>query len=117
MKRWLTVLLFCSLVPAQEPNHSRAAEAQIVVLHRTVLVDGAPYPATITRPQAEVRFPAVFLIGGLGCYSLENIAPDDPYAQLLDGLTRAGFVTMRVDKIPQKVEGDKNQKQGPPCDS
>jgi len=117
MKRWFTVLLFCSLLPAQEPDHSRAVEAQVAALHRTVLVDGSPYPATITRPQAEGRFPAVFLIAGLGCYSLENVAPDDPYAQLLDGLTRAGFVTMRVDKIPQKVEGDKSQKQGPPCDS
>lgn len=119
MKSWLTILVFCSLVfcsllAAQEGDRSRAA-LPFQVEHLTVLVDGSPYPATITRPSAPGKHPAVFLIAGLGCYSLESLAPDDPYAQLLDGLTRAGFVTMRVDKIPAKA--DANQKQGPPCES
>lgn len=114
MKRWLTVFVFCSMVAAQQGERPRAA-LPFQVEHLAVLVDGSPYPATITRPSAPGKHPAVFLIAGLGCYSLETLASDDPYAQLLDGLTRAGFVTMRVDKIPAKA--DANQKQGPPCDS
>lgn len=115
MKGWLVVLSFCSFLPAQQPDGARSTALEAPVLHRIVLVDGAPYPATITRPRAAGRYPGVFLIAGLGCYSLENVASDEPYSQLLDGLTRAGFVTMRVDKIPAKA--DANQKQGPPCDS
>lgn len=65
----------------------------------------------LTRPGSPGRHPAVFLIGGLGCYSLDNLNPDDPYALLLDGLTRRGFVTMRVDKNGEGKSG------GPPCES
>src|SRR5215472_15672944 len=116
MESWLTVLAFCSLLTAQEPDRMPATTVLgVEVEHRVVLVKGSPYPATITKPSAPGKHPAVFLIAGLGCYSLESLAPDDPYNQLLEGLTLAGFVTMRVDKIPARAED--HQKQGPPCDS
>jgi pimeloyl-ACP methyl ester carboxylesterase len=121
MNRCLIALLFCSSLLAQGTDRPRAAapqiDADIEVIHRTVLVDGAPYPATMTKPKGQGRFPAVFLIGGLGCYSLEHLPSDDPFARLLDGLTQRGYVTMRVDKIPKKNEGDLRQSEGPPCDS
>jgi pimeloyl-ACP methyl ester carboxylesterase len=47
----------------------------------------------------------------LGCYSLARLDINDPYAQLIIGLTHRGYVTMRVDKNGEGASG------GPPCDS
>lgn len=80
-------------------------------LHRTLQIDNAPYDAIITRPSTPGKHPAVFLIGGLGCYSLADLKPDDPFFQLLSGLTQRGYVTMRVDK------NGEGKSEGPPCDS
>lgn len=80
-------------------------------LHRTITVDNAPYDAILTRPSTSGKHPAVFIIGGLGCYSLADLKPDDPYTALIDGLTERGFVTMRVDK------NGEGKSAGPPCDS
>jgi alpha-beta hydrolase superfamily lysophospholipase len=96
----ITALLLLTL---QSPN--------IETFHRTVQVDNAPYDAMLTRPSTPGKHPAVFIIGGLGCYSLADLKPDDPYAALIDGLTQRGFVTMRVDKSGEGKSG------GPPCTS
>jgi pimeloyl-ACP methyl ester carboxylesterase len=80
-------------------------------LHRTFELDGANYSAILTRPQASGKYPAVFVIGGLGCYSLDNLKPGNAYYELLNGLSQHGFVTMRVDKNGEGKSG------GPPCDS
>lgn len=100
---YLALILFTSLL-FQQPNN-------IETLHRTIQIDSAPYEAILTKPAFPGRHPAVFVIGGLGCYSLDNLPPDHPYYQLLNGLTQRGFVTMRVDKNGQGKSG------GPPCDS
>ena len=56
----------------------------------------------VTRPKSAGKHPAVMLIGGIGCYSLDGILRPaelhDAYAKLLDAWTRAGYVTMRVEK-------------------
>jgi pimeloyl-ACP methyl ester carboxylesterase len=53
----------------------------------------------VTRPRASDRLPAVILAGGLGCYSVDfPLDEKHGYRQLLYGITRAGFVTMRVEK-------------------
>jgi uncharacterized protein len=53
----------------------------------------------ITRPRDGKRHPAVIMIGGIGCYSIDAASnQDDPYRQLLYALTRRGFVTMRIEK-------------------
>ena len=82
-----------------------------VTLYQTVFIDQSPYQTIITKPKAAGRYPAVLLIAGLGCYSLDDLKPDDAYARLLYGLTRKGYVTMRVDK------NGEGKSQGPPCDS
>jgi pimeloyl-ACP methyl ester carboxylesterase len=68
----------------------------------------------VTKPRGAARHPAVLLIGGIGCYSLDGLLRPaelrEPYAKILDGLTRAGYVTMRVEKSGM---GDS---EGPPCD-
>jgi pimeloyl-ACP methyl ester carboxylesterase len=67
----------------------------------------------VTRPHDTAKHPAVLLIGGIGCYSLDGLLRPaelrDPYAKILDALTRAGYVTMRVEKSGM---GDS---EGPPC--
>ena len=85
--------------------------AEVETLYLTVQVNGVSYQAIITRPKDSARHPAVFVIGGLGCYSLADLKPDDAYFVLLQGLTERGFVTMRVDK------NGEGKSQGPPCDS
>lgn len=75
------------------------------------MVDNASYDAILTRPSTPGKHPAVYIIGGLGCYSLADLKPDDPYTHLIDGLTQRGFVTMLVDKNGEGKSG------GPPCDS
>jgi len=88
-----------------------AQSPSVATLHQTIQIGNAPYDAIITRPSTPGKHPAVFLIGGLGCYSLADLKPDDPFFQLLSGLTQRGYVTMRVDKNGEGKSG------GPPCDS
>jgi pimeloyl-ACP methyl ester carboxylesterase len=89
-------------------EHSPHAE----ILYRSVPVEGALYRVIITKPKSTGRHPAVLLISGLGCYSLDGEREDgDGYGRILYGLTRAGYVTMRVEK---SGEGDS---EGPPCNS
>jgi alpha-beta hydrolase superfamily lysophospholipase len=97
------ILLASVLFPQSQPN--------IETVHRTVHIDNISLDAIITRPQGLGKHPAVFIIAGLGCYSLDNLKPDDAYTHLIDGLAQRGFVTMRVDKNGEGKSG------GPPCDS
>lgn len=101
MSHLALLLLFASV----QPSHP------IETLHRMVVLDGANYSAIITRPQSPGKHPAVFVIGGLGCYSLDDLKPGDAYYELLNRLSEHGFVTMRVDK------NGEGKSQGPPCDS
>src|SRR5690349_15066906 len=105
MKKFLLLSLLLCYLPllTQTPG--------LITLHQTVKIDGANYQAIITKPEAPGKHPAVFLIGGLGCYSLDNLGPDDTFLQLLSGLTQRGYVTMRVDK------NGEGKSEGPPCDS
>jgi pimeloyl-ACP methyl ester carboxylesterase len=103
MKGLLLLLFLSPLLVAQS--------SAPFTLHQTIQIDGANYQAIITKPESSGKHPAVFLIGGLGCYSLDNLKPDDPFLQLLSGLTQRGYVTMRVDK------NGEGKSEGPPCDS
>jgi pimeloyl-ACP methyl ester carboxylesterase len=103
MKGLLLPLLLSLPLLAQSPPPS--------TLHHTIQIDGANYQAIITKPETPGKHPAVFLIGGLGCYSLDNLKLDDPFFQLLSDLTQRGYVTMRVDK------NGEGKSEGPPCDS
>ena len=80
------------------------------VLYRSVQVEGARRRVIVTRPNAPGRYPAVLLIGGLGCYSLDGeLMRDIGYGPILRALLKHGFVTMRVEKTG---EGDS---EGPAC--
>jgi uncharacterized protein len=76
-----------------------------------VRVDGSLRRTIVTRPRMPGRHPALLYVTGIGCFSQESLDLGSPDAKLLYGLTRAGLVTMRVEKSGM---GDS---QGPPCAS
>lgn len=80
------------------------------VLYRAVEANGSLRRVIVTKPKANGVFPAILLVGGLGCYSVDGLTDKDvPYGQIVYTLTREGYVVMRVEKTG---EGDS---QGPPC--
>ncbi len=84
--------------------------ADAEVLYSSVSANGAKRRVIITRPKSAGRYPAVLLIAGLGCYSVDGeLMRKDGYGPILSALTKRNFVTMRVEK---PGEGDS---EGPPC--
>lgn len=81
----------------------------VETLYKAVTVDGSLRRVIVTVPRTEGRHPAVLYISGIGCFSQESANLQSADAKLLYGLTRAGFVTMRVEKSSM---GDS---EGPPC--
>src|SRR6202011_5508822 len=79
------------------------------VLYRTVSVRGARRRVIVTRPKDSRRHPAVLIMGGLGCYSLDGADPKTGYGRVIAVLQQENFVTMRVEKTG---EGDS---EGPAC--
>ena len=79
--------------------------------YKAVSVDGSLRRVIVTVPKSGGRHPAVLYLNGIGCFSQESANLQSPDALLLYGLTRAGFVTMRVEK------SNMGDSQGPPCSS
>jgi len=85
-----------------------SADAEI--LYDSVVAQSARRRTIVTRPKTAGRHPAVLLIGGLGCYSLDGALTEATgYGPILSALLKKGFVTMRVEKSGQ---GDSD---GPAC--
>lgn len=97
------------------PSYSTAISAQIPadieVLDRTVTLDSIKLHASVTKPKAPGRYPAVLVISGLGCYPLPPPDRDDPFNRFRYGLSQRGFVTMWVEK------NGEGSSQGPACGS
>ncbi|HWC95384.1 MAG TPA: alpha/beta fold hydrolase [Candidatus Sulfopaludibacter sp.] len=79
------------------------------VMYESVTVRGALRRVIVTRPKKAGRLPAVMLMQGLGCYSVDNQDRKSGYGRVLDELEQRGYVTMRVEKTG---EGDS---EGPAC--
>ncbi len=54
----------------------------------------------VTRPKGEGKHPALFLIQGIGVFSVDNPSGGalGSYKTIIDDFTRRGYVTLRVDK-------------------
>jgi alpha-beta hydrolase superfamily lysophospholipase len=91
-------------------EYPRETPEDFDVLYEAVDVDGALRRVIFTKPRTEGKLPMVVLMGGLGCYSVD-VPPPTPfsYREILYALTRAGFVTMRIEKTGM---GDS---EGAPC--
>lgn len=98
--------LYVTLASAQEER-----DAGLVTEYGEIVVDDSLRRTLLTMPESlSAPAPAVLLIGGIGCYSVDVATiPQDAYTHLTHDLARAGFVTMRVEK---SGVGDS---QGPPC--
>lgn len=71
---------------------------------------GRRHRVFLTRPNAPGRHPAVMMMRGFSCRSCEfPFAPETPLRALLTAWTRAGYCTLRVEKLGV---GDS---EGPPC--
>jgi alpha-beta hydrolase superfamily lysophospholipase len=83
----------------------------VTTQYGTVRVDGSLRRTLLAFPKnAAGRLPAVLIIGGIGCYTVDAAAnPEDAYMHLAHDISRAGFATMRIEK---SGVGDS---QGPPC--
>src|ERR1044072_1504512 len=68
------------------------------IVYKSVIADGAQRRVIITKPRTGGARPAILFLTGIGCGSQDNLPPDSTLAELLYGLTRRGFVTMRVEK-------------------
>jgi pimeloyl-ACP methyl ester carboxylesterase len=79
--------------------------------YSAVSVNGTLRRTIITGPKDDAPHPAVLYMTGIGCFSQESLGVQSSEAQLLHGLARAGFITMRVEK---SGVGDS---QGAPCPS
>jgi pimeloyl-ACP methyl ester carboxylesterase len=78
-------------------------------LYESVTVDGTLRRTLVTVPHGSTgRHPAVFFIGGIGCFTIDTTVPEE-YRNLAHDLSGHGFVTMRLEK---SGIGDS---QGPPC--
>ena len=87
------------------------AAPDVDVRYDAVRVDGALRRTIITSPQSRGRHPAIVYLNGIGCFSQESLDLSSNDARLLYGLTRRGYVTMRVEK---SGIGDS---EGPSCNS
>lgn len=65
------------------------------------VVSGSNHLRTIiTKPKGASNYPAVLIVGGVGCYSIDNTAVTEILSIKMwaDSLTKNGFVTIRVEK-------------------
>jgi dienelactone hydrolase len=69
------------------------------VVYGSVQSRGGRLRTILTRPKGEGKHPALFVIQGVGLFSVDSpVGPISPYKTIVDDFTRRGFVTLRVDK-------------------
>ena len=83
------------LVPVAEET-----DVQVDTTYSAISVGGSLRRTLISMPKgATGRLPAVLLIGGIGCYSVDNPADhNDPYRRFTHDLSKAGLIVMRIEK-------------------
>jgi alpha-beta hydrolase superfamily lysophospholipase len=97
-----------SVLPNNAPNEKDPA---VKTLYQAVSINGNLQRVLLTVPDGVKHgHPAVLVIGGIGCYSIDNATDgEDAYLRLTHDLGRRGIAAMRLEK---SGVGDS---QGPPC--
>jgi hypothetical protein len=101
--RRITVTLLRSRerLAIEVPLRERPKESsnEFTIDYRSVVARGGRHRVLIAHPNDGRPHPAVLLIGGIGCYSID--APSGPlaYRDLAYHLTRRGYTTVRVEKL------------------
>ena len=70
------------------------------IIYSSVVSGSNQLRTIITRPKGGSMYPAVLIVAGVGCYSIDNPAQTaiQSVKMWVDSLTRNGFVTIRVEK-------------------
>ena len=88
-------------VTGQMVVRPKASETNLDVVYDQVVSLGKRIRIIITKPKGAGRFPAWFLIGGIGAYSVDAPFASMPYGNVIGPIANAGYVTIRVDKPGQ----------------
>jgi pimeloyl-ACP methyl ester carboxylesterase len=99
-------------LPVTLTEAPRESAADLTISYESVRVDDTLRRTLIAAPRStsRQRRPAMLLVGGIGCYSIDDAnAAFDPYRTLAHDLARRGVIVMRIDKSGM---GDS---QGPAC--
>jgi uncharacterized protein len=85
----------------------RESSREFTIDYTSVAAQGGRRRVVVTRPPDGAHHPAVLLVGGIGCYSMEQATGPNSYRDFVYHLTRRGFVTIRVEKVGMgDSEGD-----------
>lgn len=77
--------------PKQKPDGFDVVYDQVESMGKRIRV-------ILTKPQKAGRHPAVFLIGGIGAYSVDGDFANVAYGNIMGPIAKAGYVTVRIDK-------------------
>jgi len=76
-------------------------EQDLEVVYDQVLSQGKRIRVIITKPRTEGKHPTLFLVGGIGAYSVDAPFAAAPYGNVIGPIAHAGYVTVRIDKPGQ----------------
>lgn len=68
------------------------------VIYDEVAFDGGHIRTIIHKPEGPGKFPALFLIPGYDCSSIDRMHPDNVYKKILDGMVEKGYVIVKTEK-------------------
>lgn len=76
----------------------KQVEEGLDVIYDQVVSQGKRIRVIVTKPKGDGPFPTVFLIGGIGGYSLDGNYASILYGNVLAPIAHAGYTIVRVDK-------------------
>jgi pimeloyl-ACP methyl ester carboxylesterase len=77
----------------------RETSDKFEVIYGRVESRGHGLRTIVTRPKSPGRYPALFLIQGVGLFSIDNpIGMNSAYKSIIEDFGQRGYVTLRVDK-------------------
>ncbi len=79
----------------------RVTHAKFDMLYHSVLSNGNRMRTLITKPKTPGKHPVLFLIGGLGNYSMDSAWGTGAYKEFIVDFAERDWVTVRVDKPGQ----------------
>jgi uncharacterized protein len=79
----------------------KQTEANLDVIYDQVVSKGKRIRIIITKPKGDGKFPSLFLIGGIGAYSIDGPFAASAYGNVLGPIANSGFATVRIDKPGQ----------------
>ena len=80
------------------PERARETAADFDIVYTAVAAPGGRRRVLVTHPRDSGRHPTILLIGGIGCYSIDQAAGVNAYRDLMYHFARRGYATVRVEK-------------------